>query len=580
MRYLFRLIFLFVLALWSPRLWAQKLDTSYYGYPLAHVAGYFSANFGEMRSNHFHSGVDFKTDGREGKPVLAVAEGYVQRVLHSPTGYGRALYVVHPNGTTSVYGHLSSFRADIEEWVKEERLKQRSNRLDLWCDSARFRVARGEEIARSGNSGTSFGPHLHFEIRQTASQRTLNTLSEGLFSPKDHIPPYLYRLHYVALDTMRGVAVNSPLKSYEIERRDGGEHRLRQQEPLEVDRLGYFILEGSDRKDDVSNTFGLYHIALYRDQELLFEYRMEGFTFDLTRYCNAVSFYPLQRRSRNEVIRLAALERTPRILYSSLKEGGVIRTSAEESAKLKLIVTDDCGNSSTLHFTIKGIADERSFTPKRDSLSPVVICHKPFSYSADGLRVKMRPGTLYEDTFYHQTLSERKIKQEPTLIRLSPLYRLLSESVPLHRAIELSIDCFVPVALRERVAVARLNDKGGLVMVGGSYMQGRVTAKSSTLGEFCVVADTLPPRITPRFKAEDLPRIKKLRFGLSDNFSGVARWAAYVDGEWFPLDYQPVRAEAILSLEEIERKGAQHRIVVRVEDGCGNRTSWEGIYQF
>ena len=144
---------------------AQSPNPADYDFPLRDVAGYYSANFGEMRPNHFHAGTDFKTDGVEGKPVVAVADGYVSRVSQSPTGYGLALYVTHPNGTTSVYGHLSRFRKDIADFAFSERHRLKQSRVDLYCQADQFPVKRGEEIARSGNTGSSQGPHLHFEVR-------------------------------------------------------------------------------------------------------------------------------------------------------------------------------------------------------------------------------------------------------------------------------------------------------------------------------------------------------------------------------------------------------------------------------
>ena len=163
---------------------AQKLSADYYTSPLRDVAGYYSANFAEMRPNHFHSGIDFKTDGVTGKSVVAVADGYVSRVLRSPSGYGLALYVNHPNGTTSVYGHLSRFRKDIEEFVFAERHRRKSSRVDIECKPDQFIVKKGEEIAKSGNTGSSQGPHLHFELRATASQKTLNIIANGIIKPK------------------------------------------------------------------------------------------------------------------------------------------------------------------------------------------------------------------------------------------------------------------------------------------------------------------------------------------------------------------------------------------------------------
>ena len=146
---------------------AQQPDTAAYAYPVRGVAGYYSANFGEMRPGHFHSGIDIKTDGAEGKPLVATADGYVARIGVTAGGYGRALYLALDNGMTAVYGHISRFRDDLEAYVRAERLRLEKNDVQLYPAAERFRVRRGELIAYSGNSGTSYGPHLHFELRET-----------------------------------------------------------------------------------------------------------------------------------------------------------------------------------------------------------------------------------------------------------------------------------------------------------------------------------------------------------------------------------------------------------------------------
>ncbi|MBO5984868.1 MAG: M23 family metallopeptidase, partial [Rikenellaceae bacterium] len=281
---------------------AQTLNPDYYDFPLRDVAGYYSANFGEMRPNHFHSGTDFKTNGVEGKPVIAVADGYVSRILQSPTGYGLALYVEHPNGTTSVYGHLSSFRKDIADYVFAERHRLKQSRVDLYCKANQFTVKRGEEIARSGNTGSSQGPHLHFEIRDARTGKTFNIIKQGIVRPKDDISPYIMKVHYIEVDTIQGVPLHSRPKSYAVHKADNTTYRLAQQSPVKVGRNGYFVVETSDRKNDVANTYGVYNLVEKIDGKTIFEYRNDGFTFDLSRYCNAVSYYPIQRSSRNEAM--------------------------------------------------------------------------------------------------------------------------------------------------------------------------------------------------------------------------------------------------------------------------------------
>ncbi|MBQ4540159.1 MAG: M23 family metallopeptidase, partial [Alistipes sp.] len=274
---------------------AQSLNPADYDFPLRDVAGYYSANFGEMRPNHFHSGTDFKTDGVEGKPVVAVADGYVSRILQSPSGYGLALYVVHPNGTTSVYGHLSRFRSDIAEYVKVERRRLKQSRVDLYCKAGQFTVKRGEEIARSGNTGSSQGPHLHFEIRDSRTGKTFNIIEQGIVKPKDTISPYIMKVHYIEVDSVGGVPLNSRPETYAVHKADNTTYRTAQKTPIKVGRNGYFVVETSDRKNDVANTYGVYNLVAKIDGKAVFEYRNDGFTFDLSRYCNAVSYYPIQR---------------------------------------------------------------------------------------------------------------------------------------------------------------------------------------------------------------------------------------------------------------------------------------------
>ena len=143
---------------------AQQLEPDYYIFPVKDVAGLYSSNFGEMRTNHFHSGIDIKTNGVEGKPVVATADGYISRIFQSPSGYGLALYVNHPNGTMTVYGHLQRFRSDIARYVYKERHRQKKHRVDLYLSAETFPVKQGDTIALSGNSGSSGGPHLHYEI--------------------------------------------------------------------------------------------------------------------------------------------------------------------------------------------------------------------------------------------------------------------------------------------------------------------------------------------------------------------------------------------------------------------------------
>lgn len=557
--------------------WAQKLDPSYYDFPLRDVAGYYSANFGEMRPNHFHSGTDFKTNGVEGKPVIAVADGYVSRILQSPTGYGLALYVVHPNGTTSVYGHLSRFRKDIADYVFAERHRLKQSRVDLYCKAGQFTVKRGEEIARSGNTGSSQGPHLHFEIRDSRTGKTFNIIKQGIVTPKDDISPYIMKVHYIEVDTVRGVPVHSRPATYAVHKADNTTYRTAQQSPIKVGRNGYFVVETSDRKNDVANTYGVYNLVEKIDGKTIFEYRNDGFTFDLSRYCNAVSYYPIQRSSRNEAMRTALLQGGTKYFYPTLVNRGVVTTSAEQKRDVEFLITDDCGNTSTLQFQIVGKADADCFKGEIDQGAYIVEYNHDFADKVDDvLSIVIPKGALYESIAMRMGRSNVEIKADSTVSILSPAYTIHDANTPLQTSIGVVFSMPIDEALQPYTTMASVTANGRLSYVGGTYRNRRFTARTSTFGTFCLVADRTAPVIRPQFTdGQDCRSRNSISFRLSDNFSGVSRYTATIDGQWVAIDYARSRATINLSAEGITG-GKSHTVQITVKDSCGNTATWQG----
>ncbi len=571
---------LYILALFlclHATVWAQRLDPSYYDFPLRDVAGYYSANFGEMRPNHFHSGTDFKTNGVEGKPVVAVADGYVSRILQSPSGYGLALYVAHPNGTTSVYGHLSSFRKDIADYVFAERHRLKQSRVDLYCKADQFTVKRGEVIARSGNTGSSQGPHLHFEIRDSRTSKTYNIIQQGIVKPKDDISPYIMKVHYIEVDTVRGVPVHSRPATYVVHKADNKSYRAAQQSPIKVGRTGYFVVETSDRKNDVTNTYGVYNLVEKIDGETIFEYRNDGFTFDMSRYCNAVSYYPIQRSSRNEAMRTALLQGGTKYFYPTLVNRGVVTTSAEQKRDVEFIITDDCGNTSTLQFQIAGKADEDCFKGEIDEGAYIVEYNHDFADKVDDiLSVVIPKGALYESIAMKMERSAIEIKADSTVSVLSPAYTIHDANTPLQTSIGVVFSMPIEEALQPYTTMASVAENGRLSYAGGSYRNRRFTARTSTFGTFCLVADRTAPVIRPQFAdGQDCRSRNSISFRLSDNFSGVSSYTATIDGQWVAIDYARSRATINLTAENITG-GKSHTVQITVKDSCGNTTTWQG----
>lgn len=557
--------------------WAQTLDTTYYDFPLRNVAGYYSANFGEMRPNHFHSGIDFKTDGVEGKSVVAVADGYVSRILQSPTGYGLALYIEHPNGTMSVYGHLSRFRKDIADYVFAERHRLKQSRVELFCKPDQFIVKRGEEIARSGNTGSSQGPHLHFEIRDSRTGKTLNVIQQGVVHPKDDISPYIMKVHYIEVDTLQGIPIHSKLSTYAVHKADNTTYRLAQQSPVKVGRKGYFVVETSDRKNDVANTYGVYNLVEKLDGEAIFEYRNDGFPFDLSRYCNAVSYYAIQRFSRNEVMRTAMLEGGTKYFYPTLVNRGIVTTTEGQMRDVEFLITDDCGNTSLLNFQIVGKPDAECFEPQIEEGTHIVRYNHDFAEKVDDrFSVVIPKGSLYESIAMKMERSDVAIKADSTIQLLSPAYTLHNADTPLQSAIGVVFSQPIDEALQPYTVMASVAANGALSYAGGSYRNNRFTARTSTFGTFCLVADCTAPTIRPQFSdGQDCRSRSSISFRLGDNFSGVASYTATIDGEWVAIDYARSRATINLAAEGISG-GKSHTVTLTVRDSCGNKTTWQG----
>lgn len=554
----------------------QRLDSKDYIFPLRQSSRLCSANFGELRPGHFHAGVDIKTDGAEGKPVVAVADGYVSRVTLSSGGFGRALYLTLKNGKTAIFGHLQRFRDDIEQRVREERYARRSNSVDLWFGPDEWPVTQGDVVAYSGNSGSSMGPHLHYEIRDTPTQYLYNLVRDGVIRPEDNLPPRIMRIHYVEVDTLGGVPVRSRPESYAVVRDADGRYRLTRREPVGVGRRGYFILEASDRRNGVYNTFGVWRVTAAIDGKPYFEYRMDGFRRDISRICDAVSCYPLKIGSRNEVIRLAQLAGAPDLFYPLMEERGVVRTAEGERRRIRIEVEDDSGNCSVLEFPIVGRGEE--FRAEADSAAVALFPGRnSIVRVGNEAEARIQQGSLHEPLFVRPVRLDMPDGREG-LVVLSPAYRFLEASTPLYSPALVTIRTPVPPELRFHAVLAGRTARGGLYYVGGTYSNGAVTAVTRTTGDLLVVADTLPPVIRPLFAdGADLAGSEALRFRVSDNFSGISSWSLRIDGEWVPCDRFPMKGTLVHLFDRPAAHGS-HTFELTVRDACGNVATLTGSF--
>ncbi len=412
-----------------------RLDSADYDYPVLHVRGQHSASFGEMRPNHFHSGIDIKTDGAEGKPVVAV--GFGLRLAHRRQPHGLRSCALYPrtldNGYTAVYGHLSRFprRPGAVRGVGAPASAPQQGRSRL---SARPlpRVPRRPHrlLGQYGQFVRSAPPLRAARDRHAAHAEPRaagHRPSRGRHAARDRA-----RIRYIETDTVQGVPVHRAPAVCDAVRVDAGTYRLARPTPLPVGANGSFVVEATDRRNGVTNTFGLYRVTLYVDGEPHCEYRMDGFTFDRSRDCNVAACYPVQVASRNEAIRLARVEGAPDFFCPvAVRRGAPWGPRRGERRSLRIEAEDDCGNVSRLDFEVVGRAPWHAV---RDTLA--VRCDRTRTHvlTCPGARAVLPAGAL--STSRRSCASGPRAcasRATPSLLVLSPAYRFLPCTEPLRK---------------------------------------------------------------------------------------------------------------------------------------------------
>lgn len=533
-----------------------------------------SANFAETRSNHFHSGVDIKTGGVEGKPLYAAAEGYISRVSVAPGGFGKTIYINHPNGTMTVYAHMQRFAPAIEKYVKEQRYRQKRHAIELYPTAEMFPVVQGDQIGLSGNTGSSGGPHLHYEVRDAATQEPINPVTFGVVGFRDEIAPTIVRLHYIEVDTVGIVPLNSAPRAIEVVKGAGNIYTLRDTSALVVGPRGYFVLEATDRRNDTQNTMGIYKVEAAMDGEALFGFVLDRYNYSSTRYVNSLCHFAMQRGKRNQFLRLALQADNRLPVYTKMKNRGLVMPGDTERHPVSISVYDDVGNTAVLNFTVRRREGESLFP--RDTTGIAADCRSTFTATLDSLRVTIPAGALYEPIFFkHQREEAPSIKA--TRPRYSPVYTVHDARTPLHKAINVSIEApGLPAELQSKACLGIVAaDGANISCMGGAYKDGAVSGNVSLFGRYCVVADVAPPTVVPNFtNGQNLRGKNSISFTLRDDFSGIGSFEATIDGEWIIFESNASRTliTHTFDSDKFVYDGRRHTLEIAITDNKGNRT--------
>lgn len=543
---------------------AKKYPKGYFIYPIE-ARRSLSANFGELRANHYHMGLDCRSDQAENKPVMAAADGYVARIGVAPFGFGRVLYINHPNGMTTVYGHLNDLNPQLEKYLKEQQYLKESWAINLEPDPSQFPVKKGQLIAKSGNTGGSQGPHLHFEIRDTKTDKVLNPLLFDMPLP-DNVPPTL--VHLYMFDRCLSTYNQSP-KQIPIQKTATGYSAIQKIIPIHTDKVS-FGLTANDKQSGSTNPNGIYEAIIYVDGKPISGFQLDSISYDETRYLNAHIDYKTKSTGGPYIQHLSRLPGYPEGVYRDFDGDGVIDLLDNKVHAVRVEVKDANGNTSVLNFNIqKGLiketaamGDSANFYQKRSFLPGFVNV-----YEEPEFQVILSPNALYDSVTFKPSK-----KVLPGAEIFSATHSVLNGLVPSHDLFTVKIKPTknIPDSLKGKVLMRRRT--GSRTEVSTTTIEeDKYVARFRTFGDFELIVDNVPPVINSNFLNNAvLTNSRSIIITPKDNNDEIINFRAELDGKWLRFTNDKGR-NFIYQFDEKCGPGS-HVLKITVEDLAGNKT--------
>ena len=504
---------------------SKPYPKGYFRYPLD-LPPVTAGSFGELRPNHFHSGLDFKTNQRTGYPVHAVFDGYVSRLRVQFGGFGNAVYITHPNGYTTVYGHIERFNPAMEKAVREYQHQQQSFEVDFNPPPFQFQVCEDDVIAWSGNAGASEGPHLHFEIRDAQTEETINPQLFGLTIP-DRVPPTITAIGLYQLDG-KPFSEKTPRRFLPVTGKQGSFHLTRPQ-VINVSGATGFGISTSDMTSVSPNHNGVYSIELKLDGKTVYSFAVERFAFDQTHAINAYIDYPEFLRAHRFIQKCFILPGSKISLYPQSVNRGVINFNDDVIHHVEYVVKDVAGNTSTLAIKVKSTHTE--IHSQVDNPSAVIFHQDQRNEFSNGkVKLIIMPGNLYDDLEFKYSI----LPKRPGAF--SATHSIHNRFTPVHDNYELWI--------KPDSTIGKYADKAVIVSTtgiceGGVFQDGYIKTTVRSFGDFYVKLDTVAPYITPLNikNGAVMAKSRGLFFKIGDYLSGVKSYTGKVDGKWVLMEW-------------------------------------------
>lgn len=534
----------------------------------------FSGNFGELRPSHFHTGLDFRTQGRTGMPVYSAKDGYISRISVSPTGYGNVLYISHPDGLTTVYGHLERFAPDISEYVRERQYYTESFQVNLTLAPHEFDIKKGEVIAWSGNSGNSGGPHLHFEIRNTKSETALNPLFY-ISGIKDNSAPKINAVYIYPLSDKSYISRSHEKKRYKTILNQN-HYQLENTQVIEAFGKIGFGIQAVDFYNGTGMRWGIYSATLFCDGKPVFGFKMDNLFFDKGRYANSQADYEEREISHRLVQRLYKQPGNELNIYKPNVNEGILNLDDGKEHNIVIVVSDAFKNKSSIKFKI--LSKKLNLPSKKIPASAIEFNYNVQNkFENDKIKMLIPKGALYDNLNF---IYGNEAKPSGAYSELLSIHK---KTIPVHKPYSLSIKVQgLPEGLENKALIVNLDKTNGQQYpVGGTYSNGWITATPDKFGTFTVMIDTISPSIFPLSiqKRKTLTENLKIRFKIDDDLSGIKSYRGEIDGKWVLFEYDAKTKIISYTFDKSRMAfGKQHQLSLIVIDNKDNQTEFKASF--
>ena len=545
-------------------MFGQEYPQDYFQSPLD-IPIDLSGSFGELRSNHFHSGLDMKTKGVEGLPVYASADGYVSRIKISTFGYGKAIYVTHPNGYTSVYGHLQKANGAIQEYIKKKHYQEKNYEIEMFLYPSELPVKKGDVIAFSGNSGGSGGPHLHFEFRDTKSEAIINPMHFGMNKIiKDERKPIIQGIVAYPIDS---TIVNTSQKPIDIsfsKQADGSYLGVK----VKANGSIAFGINAYDFCTNGYNKNGLYKVKTYLNGVLQYQYGFDSFTFDESRYINNFIDYERLHDMGQRVQKLFQLNEYPLSIVSKNRKDGILRVQPNTNYSYKVEIYDFHGNKVDLIIPIEFGNQEVKIKKKLKKTPYYIKAKSEAIFEKDKVAVYVPENAFYNNFYINFEVGNDTVT-------------LHDDSVPVHKNITITFNNVEGLTEEQlsKTYIASVN--GPKLRYNRTTRKGTTfSIKTRTLGKFKLAQDTTPPRISNVnfIEGKEIGAQKTISVSINDLHSDIDTYNGYLNGKWILMEYDYKTKKLVHNLDDNICVSGRNDLKIVVTDNLQNSTTFESYF--